>query len=53
MQDNKTAVSELGAKFRSTVLGLGGSVPAGKVFRRFRGRNARFGSLLRDYGFQA
>ncbi|KAL4434319.1 hypothetical protein ABPG75_000760 [Micractinium tetrahymenae] len=45
---NASAVKALGERFRSTVLGLGGSLPAGEVYRRFRGRDADMAALLRD-----
>lgn len=53
LQEKETAVKALGAKFRSTVLELGGAVPAGEVYRRFRGRPARVDALLSNYGFTA
>ena len=44
------AVKALGAKYRETVLGLGGSENALEVFRRFRGRDPEIGALLRQQG---
>ena len=44
------AVKALGAKYRETVLGLGGSENALEVFRRFRGRDPGIGALLRQQG---
>jgi len=44
------AMKRLGAKYRETVLGLGGSKSALEVFRDFRGRDPEIGSLLRQQG---
>ena len=43
-------VREVGARFRDTVLALGGSVHPGEVFRRFRGREPTTAALLRHAG---
>lgn len=48
--EDDDAVSEVAARFRQTVLGLGGSLPAAEVYRRFRGRDATPDALLRDQG---
>ena len=42
------AMRRLGAKYRETVLGLGGSKSALEVFREFRGRNPEIAALLRQ-----
>ncbi len=48
--DNDAAVREVAARFRDTVLALGGSLPAGEVYRLFRGRDASPEALLIDQG---
>ena len=42
------AMRRLGAKYRETVLGLGGSKSALEVFREFRGRDPEIAALLRQ-----
>ena len=42
------AMRRLGAKYRETVLGLGGSKSALEVFRDFRGRDPEIAALLRQ-----
>ena len=42
------AVRRIGAKYRETVLGLGGSKSALEVFREFRGRDPEIAALLRQ-----
>lgn len=42
------AVRRLGAKYRETVLALGGSKSALEVFRDFRGRDPEISALLRQ-----
>ena len=42
------AMRQLGAKYRETVLGLGGSKSALEVFRDFRGRDPEIAALLRQ-----
>ncbi len=44
------AMKRLGAKYRETVLGLGGSISAIDVFRKFRGRDPEITALLRQQG---
>jgi oligopeptidase A len=46
-------LAEVGARFRDTVLALGGSVPPAEVFRAFRGRDPEIDALLRSYGLGA
>ncbi|MDQ2069709.1 M3 family metallopeptidase [Natronospira bacteriovora] len=41
---------ETGQRFRRTVLGLGGSLPAADVFRQFRGRDPELSAFLRHHG---
>jgi oligopeptidase A len=50
--DNEAAVADVAERFRDTVLGLGGSLPAGEVYRRFRGRDASTDALLVDQGLK-
>ena len=45
--------ARLGAKFRSTVLALGGSKSAYDVFRLFRGRTPSIEPMLRQQGLVA
>ena len=42
------AMRAMGAKYRETVLALGGSVSALDVFREFRGRDPEIGAMLRQ-----
>ena len=42
------AMRRIGARYRETILGLGGSKSALEVFREFRGRNPEILSLLRQ-----
>ena len=42
------AVKALGRKYRETVLGLGGSISALEVFKRFRGRDPEIAAILRQ-----
>ena len=46
----ETSVPEAGARFRDTVLSLGGSVHPSTVFTTFRGRDMTPEALLRRYG---
>ncbi|MDA1075487.1 MAG: M3 family metallopeptidase [Proteobacteria bacterium] len=48
--DNPQAVHEIAQRFKQTVLGLGGSLPAAEVYRLFRGRDATADALLADQG---
>lgn len=48
--DDADTLKRVGARFRDTVLSLGGSVHPGEVFRRFRGREPATGALLRHAG---
>ena len=50
--EDETAVSEVAQRFRKTVLGLGGSLPAAEVYRQFRGRDASADALLVDQGLK-
>jgi oligopeptidase A len=50
--ENEAELSKVAAKFRETVLGLGGSLPAAEVYRRFRGRDASVNALLVDQGLR-
>jgi len=49
---NDEAVREVAERFRGTVLGLGGSLPAAEVYRRFRGRDATPEALLIEQGLK-
>jgi oligopeptidase A len=51
--DNDAAIAKVAERFRETVLGLGGSLPAEEVYRRFRGRDASPEALLEDQGLRA
>jgi oligopeptidase A len=51
--DDGAALKEIAGRFRDTVLGLGGSLPAGDVYRRFRGRDASVRALLVEQGLVA
>ncbi len=44
------ALRRVGARYRETLLALGGSRPALDVFREFRGRDPEIGALLRVMG---
>ncbi len=48
--ENEAAIRTLGKRYRDTVLSLGGSQHAGKVFRAFRGREPSTEALLRHSG---
>ena len=50
--DNDQGVKEVANRFRETVLALGGSQPAGEIYRAFRGRDATPEALLRKQGLQ-
>ena len=47
-----SAMKRLGAKYRETILGLGGSKNALEVFREFRGRDPEIDALLRQQGLK-
>ena len=44
------AMREVGARYRNTILAMGGSRNALEVFREFRGRDPEIGALLRQQG---
>lgn len=46
------AMKRIGAKYRETILGLGGSKSALQVFREFRGRDPEIEGLLRQQGLK-
>ncbi|MDX2052564.1 MAG: M3 family metallopeptidase [Polyangiaceae bacterium] len=48
--DNPEKLSEVGTRFRDTVLALGGGKEPGAVFRLFRGRDPDPKALLESYG---
>jgi oligopeptidase A len=48
--EDKEKMRELGLKFRSTVLSLGGGAPPLQVFKKFRGRKPEIDALLRHNG---
>jgi oligopeptidase A len=50
--DDEAAVADVADRFRRTVLGLGGSLPAAEVYRQFRGRDATADALLIDQGLK-
>ncbi len=47
---NSKVVRELGMRFRETILSQGGSRPAAKIYRSFRGRDARVEGLIEQSG---
>lgn len=49
--DNEEAMSEVGTRFKDTVLAMGGGRHPGQVFRDFRGRDPTPEALLRHCGF--
>ncbi len=51
--DDESALIDVADRFRRTVLGLGGSLPAKEVYRQFRGRDATADALLADQGLKA
>lgn len=51
--DDDAAVRQVAQRFQDTVLGLGGSLPAAEVYRKFRGRDARPEALLQEQGLLA
>jgi oligopeptidase A len=48
--EDAEALRLVAARFRDTVLALGGSLPAAEVYRRFRGRDATPQALLAVQG---
>jgi oligopeptidase A len=48
--DDRSALQRVGAKFRDTVLALGGSLHPMEVFKKFRGREPSVQPLLRQSG---
>ena len=50
--DDDAAVANVAERFRETVLGLGGSLPAEEVYRLFRGRDATTDALLTEQGLK-
>jgi oligopeptidase A len=50
--ENDAAVQSVAERFRDTVLGLGGSLPAAEVYRQFRGRDATPDALLQEQGLR-
>ena len=48
--EDKEKMRELGLKYRSTVLSLGGGTPPLQVFKKFRGRKPEIDALLRHNG---
>jgi len=50
--DDDAAVANVAERFRDTVLGLGGSLPAAEVYRQFRGRDANADALLIHQGLK-
>ncbi|MGA1370996.1 MAG: M3 family metallopeptidase [Pseudomonadales bacterium] len=48
--DDESALRQVAERFRETVLGLGGSLPAIEVYRLFRGRDPSPDALLLDQG---
>ena len=50
--ENDAAMKDEGARYRETILALGGSESALKVFKRFRGRAPKIAALLRQQGLE-
>src|SRR5690606_3689248 len=50
--DDEARLKAVAQRFRDTVLGLGGSLPAAEVYRRFRGRDATPEALLVEQGLR-
>ena len=50
--ENDAAVQSVAERFRDTVLGFGGSLPAAEVYRQFRGRDATPDALLQEQGLR-
>lgn len=50
--DDDTALKGVAERFHDTVLGLGGSLPAAEVYRRFRGRDATPDALINELGLK-
>ena len=50
--EDKEVLRELGLKFRSTVLSLGGGTPPLQVYKKFRGRKPNVDALLRHNGLE-
>lgn len=50
--DDAAAVRTVALRFKGTILGLGGSLPAAEIYRRFRGRDATTDALLIDQGLR-
>ncbi|MDY6807202.1 MAG: M3 family metallopeptidase [Cyanobacteriota bacterium] len=50
--ENDEAIASTGARFRDTVLGLGGSLHPMEVFKQFRGREPSTEALLRHSGLR-
>lgn len=48
--DDDAALQGVAERFRDTVLGLGGSLPAAEVYRQFRGRDATSDALISELG---
>lgn len=48
--EDDAAMKKLGHAYRETVLGLGGSISAIEVFRKFRGRDPEITAILRQQG---
>ncbi len=48
--DNVEQLQAVADRFRTTVLGMGGSMPAAEVYRLFRGRDATPDALLAEQG---
>lgn len=51
--DDEAGLKAVAERFRNTVLGLGGSLPAAEVYRRFRGRDATADALLIEQGLRS
>ena len=51
--ENNKNISEIGEKFKDTILSLGGSLSPLEVFKLFRGREPKTDSLIRHLGLSS
>jgi oligopeptidase A len=50
--EDAVALRAIAQRFKETILGLGGSLPAAEIYRLFRGRDATADALLVDQGLR-
>ena len=51
--ENNKNISEIGEKFKNTILSLGGSLSPLEIFKSFRGREPKTDSLIRHLGLSS